>query len=151
MPDLNIPIEIVPELRRGLLVAMGSAAERLAMLALSGELTHVPTYQSALWTVTATSSLLDTVGPVKPPVEHAVSLPEDQHIFLLYRVLRDRHEWLVQRRQDAAISHGSPEGSVHNQVLEQFVGGLRRRLTGSPSEREERRLLVAINVAHIES
>lgn len=145
-----LPPEVVLELRRGLLVAMGTAAERLAVLTLAGQPSHLPSYESSLWTIDATRSLLDKVSVVPPKPETSISLLEDEYPLLLYSALRSRHERIQSRLQDVAISCGGPYEPTDD-ALGQFVACLRRRLTGGPREQEERRHLARSSTAYIES
>lgn len=140
MADLVVPVELVPDLRCALLRLLGSAAERLAMISLPGRLTHLPSYESALWTVQAAGAILEKVGVVETEQEHAVSLSAGEYPLLLSRALRQHHESLRRRKQDDAISRGAPLDSSEDE-LGVLVTALRRRCTGGTQEDEERRLL----------
>lgn len=150
MAELVLPPEIVFELRRGLLVAMGTSAERLAVLTLPGRLTHLPSYESSLWTIDATRTALSQVGAVPPRRQSSVSLAENEHPLLLYRALRSRHELLESLRRDAAISAGRQYEPAEDDALGQCVASLGRRLAGGPREREERRHLARSNTAYVD-
>jgi len=145
LADLLVPPEIVPELRYGLLVSMGHAAERLSVLTLPGWLLHLPSYESSLWAIDATRSLLQQVGEVAPKTNLSVSLDEGEYPFLLYCVLRSRHELLQRLRQDVTIATGMQHEFPDEDALGRYVASLGQRLDGGQEQREERRRLVGSN------
>ena len=148
MADLAVPPEVVVELRRGLLVAMGTAAERLAVLTLPGRLTHLSSYESSLWAIDATKLLLGRVGVEPQRRERIVRFGEDEYPRVLYSVLRDRHETLRNLREDAAVSTGRRHEAADDELIGEYVASLRQRLTGGSREREERHHLVRSNTVH---
>jgi hypothetical protein len=141
MDEFVVPAELVPDLRRALLRLMGSAAERLAIISLSGELTHLPSYESALWTVQATATLLERIGVRPPEHQRAVSLLPNEYPLLLSRALRWHHELLESRRRDEASYRGASPDVPEDDRLGQLIAELRRRRAGDVHEDEERRLI----------
>ena len=146
---VHVPLAIVGHLREGLYIAMGSAAERLAVLTLPGALAHVPAYESALWTIEATRTLLDVVGLSKPSPEVGITLESSQYPFLVFKILESCHKSELARSQDREVL-GLRRGSRDEGALEVFVAALKRTATNSSQAREERAVLGAINTGRIE-
>jgi len=126
--SFTIPAQLVEHLRRGLLVAMGSSAERLADLTLPGALTHEDAYDTALWMIEAARIVLKHVGLSAPIPERDVLLDEDSHLVLVLRVLQVRHEAESARSEDAR-AEGLEHLRDNSEALESVVEALKRHIS----------------------
>lgn len=126
--SFTIPGHLVEHLRRGLLVAMGSSAERLADLTLPGALTHEDTYNTALWTIEAARVVLEHVGLSSPIPERDVLLDEDSHLVLVFRVLQVRYEAESARTEDAR-AEGLERLRDNSEALKSVAEALKRHIS----------------------
>jgi hypothetical protein len=139
---------LAAHLRQGLLKQQGFAAERLAQLALSGEVHDEDAYDSVLWTIAAAKKVLVEIGLSASRSAGAVQLSKDDHPLLVYKALRAQLEIEVVRAEDRAIE-GRPDRATVDSELENVVSALRVHLSNSVSARREARLSGSVGETRI--
>jgi hypothetical protein len=146
---------LAAHLRRGLLKEQGFAAERLAQLALAGEVDDEDAYESTLWTIAAVKKVLVKIGLSASRFAGSAQLSKDDHPLVVYKALRAQLEIEVLRAEERAIE-GRPDRATVDSELESVVSALRLHLSNSASARREARLsgsvgetrIIASNTGH---
>lgn len=145
---LTVSPKLAAHLRRGLLKEQGFAAERLAQLALSGEIDDEGAYESTLWTIAAAKKVLMKIGLSASRSSGAVQLAKDDHPLLVYKALRAQLEIEVVRAEERAIEGRSDRATVDSE-LESVVSALRVHLSNSAGTTREARLSGSVGETRI--
>jgi len=145
---LAVSPTLAAHLRRGLLKEQGLAAERLAQLALSGEIDDEGAYESTLWTIAAAKKVLMKIKLSASRASGTVQLAKDDHPLLVYKALRAQLEIEVVRAEERAIEGRSDRATVDRE-LESVVGALRVHLSNSAGTTREARLSGSVGETRI--
>jgi DNA-binding NarL/FixJ family response regulator len=138
-PLLRVTPSLATPLRRGLLRELGFACERLAQLALAGEMHDQKPYESAFWTIAATHTVLAKVGVTPSLTPQSIKLSTADHPLVVYEALKAELE-LASVRRESQADEGLPESGDTTSALEPVVGALRVHLSRSASARREAEL-----------
>lgn len=130
---------LAPYLRRGLLKELGSAAERVSVLALSDEVRDRRAYEAALWTMDAARKLLGRVGESSPSTDYSVTLSREDHPYIVYRALKSQVAAASGRAQDEAAEGRGSRATVSSE-LAAAVSALRGEIAHSTRARREAKL-----------
>lgn len=121
-----VPPSVVAVLRRGLLLEMSNAAERLGRLTDSGRLEGSRPYRDVISRIDAARNLLDQVGALAPDTETPIKLELNEYSLTAFRIVETRQTQVIQAAEDAE-DQGRPRPPA-DPVLDQFVRRLRGEL-----------------------